>query len=234
MRRPFIQKVPNAGLEQGMIAFADAALHKYSQHSSFMSIFNVKYIVHRKDVSPYPGAVLNFWPLEADVVCHDSFGKVYFYAIPDKYFVPHIYPTVVEIRVDSDAQINNYLRRDDFFSYPMPVFLRDYAMVDGVSIRREDTPAQRSATGVRHAPKIIFKKINPTKYEIKIIDAKDPFWLVFSEGYHEFWNLYIDDQTGPNACSLFDVVKESARLGVKEARHEKIFTPGDVRFFSAA
>jgi len=36
-------------------------------------------------------------------------------------------------------------------------------------------------------------KINPTKYKI-YVDAKEPFWLVFSESFHSGWKAFISDK----------------------------------------
>ncbi|WP_176229675.1 hypothetical protein [Candidatus Hakubella thermalkaliphila] len=40
-----------------------------------------------------------------------------------------------------------------------------------------------------------FRKINPTRYEVSV-DAQEPFWLVFSESYHEGWKAYLVDTSG--------------------------------------
>jgi hypothetical protein len=41
---------------------------------------------------------------------------------------------------------------------------------------------------------IHFQKINPTKYEIKVTNATQPFFLVFSESYHPQWKAYVNPQ----------------------------------------
>ena len=40
-------------------------------------------------------------------------------------------------------------------------------------------------------PQIEFKKINPTKYRLRIHGAKSNFPLIFSETYHNDWRLYL-------------------------------------------
>ncbi|MGB9911202.1 MAG: hypothetical protein ACPLKP_01210 [Microgenomates group bacterium] len=42
-------------------------------------------------------------------------------------------------------------------------------------------------------PKITFIKVNPTKYKIKIEEAKTPYTLVFSESFHEGWKIYLKE-----------------------------------------
>lgn len=44
-------------------------------------------------------------------------------------------------------------------------------------------------------PTITFGYINPTKYKIRVEGAKDPFTLIFSEGFHKGWKLYSADNT---------------------------------------
>jgi hypothetical protein len=42
------------------------------------------------------------------------------------------------------------------------------------------------------SPTIVFQKINPTQYRLKVSGAKDPFKLVFSESYHRGWKAYVN------------------------------------------
>ncbi len=42
-------------------------------------------------------------------------------------------------------------------------------------------------------PKIVFTKINPTKYKVTINGAKDPYVLVFSEAFNSKWKLFKTD-----------------------------------------
>jgi hypothetical protein len=40
-------------------------------------------------------------------------------------------------------------------------------------------------------PAIVYEEINPTKYVIHISNISEPFFLVFSESYHEDWRAYV-------------------------------------------
>ncbi len=77
-------------------------------------------------------------------------------------------------------------------------------------------------------PEIIFKKINPTKYLVKVKGAEEPFWLVFSESFHEQWRIYhlpdIEYKLQDN------IVAEYPKWGVKESEHLMKFTPQDIKF----
>lgn len=43
---------------------------------------------------------------------------------------------------------------------------------------------------VKTAPILSYQKINPTRYLIRV-KAREPFWLVFSESFHEGWRAYL-------------------------------------------
>ena len=79
-------------------------------------------------------------------------------------------------------------------------------------------------------PEINFRKINPTKYEVQINGAVEPFWLVFSESFHKQWRLY-SRQTGNGRWETEDeIIGDYPKLGVKEAKYSMKFTPGDIKY----
>ncbi|MBI3266645.1 MAG: hypothetical protein HYZ67_06270, partial [Chlamydiae bacterium] len=40
-------------------------------------------------------------------------------------------------------------------------------------------------------PEIDFRKINPTRYVVRVQKSDQPFWLVFSESFHPNWRAYV-------------------------------------------
>ncbi|MBT7349463.1 hypothetical protein HN803_01590 [candidate division WWE3 bacterium] len=46
---------------------------------------------------------------------------------------------------------------------------------------------------LRTIPKMEFFKINPTRYEVKISGATEPYFIVFSELFNPGWKLYLSD-----------------------------------------
>jgi len=56
----------------------------------------------------------------------------------------------------------------------------------------EPVPSQKLSTD--EGPKINFRKVNPTRYVVDV-KARKPFWLVFSESFHEGWKAYIREST---------------------------------------
>ena len=53
-----------------------------------------------------------------------------------------------------------------------------------------------SAGSSSYAADISFQKVNPTKYQVKITNATEPFFLVFSDSYHPQWKAYVNSQGG--------------------------------------
>jgi hypothetical protein len=76
-------------------------------------------------------------------------------------------------------------------------------------------------------PKIVFRKVNPAKYEVEVKEAKAPFWLVFSESFHEDWRIYLSG--APDSHSLGEIAADYPELGVKEGIHSMKFTPQDIK-----
>ena len=76
-------------------------------------------------------------------------------------------------------------------------------------------------------PSITFKRVNPTKYVVRVEDATQPFFLVFSESYHPQWKVYIKDEPVEPDRTIVDY----SYINVKEAKHDWYkFTPEDVGF----
>ena len=84
-----------------------------------------------------------------------------------------------------------------------------------------------------NGPEITFKKINPTKYLVKVNGAKRPFWLVFSESFHKQWRIYSKVEVKEKVKKegeFGEIVADYPKLGVKEAKHLMKFTPEDIKY----
>jgi len=46
-------------------------------------------------------------------------------------------------------------------------------------------------------PKILFTKVNPTKYRVQVEGTTSPYTLVFLEAYHKNWKLYVKGADNP-------------------------------------
>ena len=89
-------------------------------------------------------------------------------------------------------------------------------------------PASRHTAG--KGPGIAFRRINPTKYEVRVEEAEEPFWLVFSESFHEGWSLYNPQYTSRGSQLFGETIADYPKLRVKEAKHLMRFTPSDVMY----
>lgn len=45
-----------------------------------------------------------------------------------------------------------------------------------------------------NVPKITFEKINPTKYKVKVTDARSPYTLVFLDAFDKGWKAYVNSE----------------------------------------
>jgi hypothetical protein len=77
---------------------------------------------------------------------------------------------------------------------------------------------------------LTFKRINPTKYLVKITDAKLPFWLVFNEGFSNNWKLYAFKQKNKDRRPLFDIIESYPDLNIKEAKPSGEFNAEDIKW----
>ncbi len=71
-------------------------------------------------------------------------------------------------------------------------------MFDEISVQRIfNNPLilrNRSVEKKLTVPQVTFKKINPTKYNVSVKGASQPFWLVFSEAFHPKWTISVDGE----------------------------------------
>jgi hypothetical protein len=79
-------------------------------------------------------------------------------------------------------------------------------------------------------PLITFKKINPTKYLVRIEGADKPFWIILSENFHTGWNIYQLSKPDYGAAEFDEIVADYPKLKIKEAKHLMDFSPSDTHF----
>ena len=77
---------------------------------------------------------------------------------------------------------------------------------------------------------IIFKKINPTKYLVRVSQAQEPFQLIFSESFHKQWKLYQLPVTNKILLEFDEVVSDYPETRVKEIKYLMNFAPQDIAF----
>ena len=100
---------------------------------------------------------------------------------------------------------------------------------DNVFINALNIPNFNKLIEIEQAiPRLIFKRINPTKYIVSVEKATKPFFLIFSESYYPQWKIYINDKP----TKFTQIVTEYPKVNVKEAKHDWYeFTLGDVIYY---
>ena len=139
-------------------------------------------------------------------------------------YKPHIYSSTTPTIIAGDIEAL--------------ILLTETKYLDGKSVllftggkRKEDANEEIVVVKKgKEEPEITFKKINPTKYLVKVEGAKAPFWLVFSESFHKQWRLYNKEKVEKKEDGVFEeIVADYPKLKVKEAKHLIKFTPKDIK-----
>lgn len=143
--------------------------------------FNIKKIMINKDEYPWFGfRAKESVPQIESILDHNLAssrdGSIVLYDTGDN-FLPKLYvPTNIVI---TNEPLNKFIDVVGEDTSTRSVFVNDDNMADVKS-------------GPSY-PQITFVKINPTKYKIKVENAKDPYLLVFSENFHKGWKAYLRD-----------------------------------------
>lgn len=173
--KPFLAPYNGSFSRRFMLLF-DTISHP--DYLRFLPIFNIKKIVINKDMYPW----FNFREKENIEKIEEILdrkltskknGVIDLYDLGD-YFLPRFYiPTKIiqtNLPLEGLPQLtkgSDYQIRTAYLSQP-------------INITSDVQP-----------PNITFTKINPTKYQVKVENAKSPYLLVFSESFHTNWRAYI-------------------------------------------
>lgn len=199
------------------------------------TLMNVKYILMRGDVSTVtypqmtePGTVR---PLLGDLDVAGSFGSLTLYRLPDENIYPLIYPVSEPVFMHSPPRVDllrmtaterkrpgsafffigqNLKSYNDLHKQSMPLFNR----VPPGAVVRQNNEIERP---VEQSPVLEFRKINPTKYRVRVFGARDSFFIVFSELYHEQWKAYLGQTTGVEGGHVVAVESQPVPEGGKGA-----------------
>jgi len=167
--------------------------HKDSELlEKLLNLYNVRFIVYHKDDIQYPDQA------ESDTDTLQSFTKIfssqeidlYSHTLSSDYIsknehlpstiLPRIYTTKAQIIIQTSDQLISVIKPD---------FVPGKQNIISLDQNQNKTIPEIYSTDT---PFIYFKKINPTKYKIKIENATEPFYLTFSESYDPQWVIYIN------------------------------------------
>ncbi len=204
----------------------------FSKFRKILSLSNIKYIIltkdyeydklapiMQKDITLYRKALNQ----QKDITFIRTFNEIDLYKISDEYFLPQIYSfTNNLIFYNNLDSMFNMLEASSYNNLPL--------FIDKSHLKFD----LHKLTNTQESPNITFRKINPTKYEVKIDNATTPFFLVFSENYHSKWKAYVNkgDNRWIKDKERWDIIAKYPKIYVQEAKHEVKLTLKDISYLS--
>jgi hypothetical protein len=160
----------------------------------------------------------------------------------NKDFLPHIYPATIPVAVDGNidelftlllsSTIGNLDNKAIFLSEQLNQGQWQFIKSNNNTCFADDEIINGSvmfqSIDLAKLPTITFERVNPTKYEVKVENATQPFFVVFDENYSPQWKAYIENEE----FEFNRVITSYPRINVKEAVHEESFTPADASYLS--
>lgn len=213
----------------------------YEKIKRMLGLLNIRYVFYNKDpliydttLPTYPyGHVRTFFPNDQKgygVFVNKLSSKKIFelgqyaiYEIDNKNFLPHFYVPDALIAYNNNPSFHPYFESASSF-FPSLLHPQDshVAYIERQSCKNvplSELCKQNDKDIQTTSPKIHFEKINPTKYRVKIFDAREPFVLVFSEAFNPSWKVFLN-RTNPKAG---EVLRSYFDGNVKEGLHKNIF-----------
>jgi hypothetical protein len=167
-----------------------------------LNIFNIKKILINKNIFPAFG----FIEKENTNKILDTLSGKYelnelgsLIILNKKKFTPHFYiPNSIVISKRNTDELIRIISQENYNTF-YGVFFKDQnedKIIESekhqLRLTTEYTNNENSNIYIkRNEPIIEYKKINPTKYRIRIHQASGEFPVVFSETYHDGWKAYI-------------------------------------------
>ena len=231
VKKGFIMKLPSPSISNAE-KIRDIVMDSYTTKSisQILRILNVKYVVERKDIiynfyhrsKETPNFVKYCLDLQESLKFQKTMGKNVIYQLSSDNFLPHIYSSASNVIVyDNIDTMINILQTTSFDKLPLFIEKNHLKLtnLDRLSLAKT-------------LPTVIFRKINPTRYEVKVENATGPFFLVFLESYHPKWKAYVEmrNRNWKTETRHWEIIAEYPKINVKEAKHEMRFTPKDVAY----
>lgn len=205
----------------------------YEDLEKLFGLLNIKYAFHNTDINVYDKAFPNypyeysrkFMPADqkgyADFVNELTSKKIYetgsykLFEVKNESYLPHIYITKNLITYKNNV--------DDWDGKNMSFFVGK-KLDDPRVVYVEEKYCNKvskicegeSLDGVKSVPQIVFIRINPTKYTVKVSNVKSPYLLVFSEAFNSSWKVFLSNKEfsgGSTIASYFNG-------DIKEGKHK--------------
>lgn len=170
-------------------------LKKNSRENLFglTSLRNMKYFLLRNDLQKKylekskkdTESLRNSIDSNEDLELLKKFGYLSLYSIDSKYFLPHLY-----------VPKNSIISKRTTDELPRIFKQENYDISSAVFFEKQNEGKKNILEILNkkneNNPVLEIKKINPTKYRVRVHGASGVFPLVFSESFHEGWKAYID------------------------------------------
>lgn len=201
--------------------------------SKMLGIMNIKYVLVHNDAnlefmennSWYISSAPQFSKLnlcdKGTIQPYSSFGELDFYKISDDNFRSHIYPAAPILVQGSINDMFEVVNSDNFTIGNNALFLSDQISESQLELLKEYISVENN-----DIPTITFQKINPTRYEIKVENATNPFFIVFLDSYHPEWEAHINREL----YVFNEMITQYNNTGVKETKHEMKLTIMDISY----
>ncbi|HRZ95760.1 MAG TPA: hypothetical protein P5262_04340, partial [Candidatus Moranbacteria bacterium] len=169
-------------------------LKKNSRDNLFglTSFRNMKYFLLRNDLQEKylekskkdTESLKNSIDSNEDLKLLKKFGDLRLYSIDSKYFLPHFY-----------VPKNSIISKRTTGELPRIFEQENYDISSAVFFEKQNEERARALNNLKEKnennPVLEIKKINPTKYRIRVHQASGKFPLVFSESFHDGWKMYL-------------------------------------------
>jgi hypothetical protein len=160
----------------------------FDKYGHLFSLLGVRYFIVREDIGPvFPENthLFNLDNVKSSINKSGLFPSVLkedFVTIAKNInFLPHFYTP--ESIIISNGSVDTLA---DIISVP------SYNIRSALFFENQNNKKMIELNQLKDGNQILeFKKINPTKYKIKVHSAKDSFPLIFSESFHEGWKNYV-------------------------------------------
>jgi hypothetical protein len=156
---------------------------------TFATLKNVQYIIYHKDVrEDYINQTIEkmmTYEQKGDLKKISENEYFALYKINQNYFLPSIYtPTSIIVTGKNVNQTPEILEAISAENKSRPAILFD------TQNPNKNEQISNIQSDPSKPPVLEFKKINPTKYRVRVHGAQKSFALVLSETYHDGWDVY--------------------------------------------
>lgn len=174
--------------------------NKTDELGKILSFINVKYIILQNDVNwkfyggltkTYsPEYIKSFLNSQKDIHLERTFGELDIYE--NDYRSNHIFSTTNITYVKGNIESLMSIALSQAFNDNTLIFFSELL----ISQQQDEFIQDKLETNnSNNAVKITFTRINPTKYEVKVANATEPYFLTLSESYNPQWKAYINKES---------------------------------------